>query len=122
MTAKQIPEHVLRQVKTKYCLSRYILVASERRGHYVHFHNLDRSGLFPGEKMLIATVTDRESVRVEKLTDAQVKDEVMAVLRQVYPNATTATGLMAYTFQDGRNSVIFRRLIQLRIISSYALI
>ena len=53
---------------------------------------MDRPGLFTGEKVLIATITGFESVRVEQLTDAQVKAEVMAVLRQVYPSATNATG------------------------------
>lgn len=71
---------------------RYILIANEKRGHYVHFMNLDRPGLFPDQKILLATVTDVESERVERLTDAQVKSEVHEILRQAYANATQPSG------------------------------
>lgn len=73
------------------------MVANEDRGHYVHFMNLDRPGLFPDKKMLLATVTDRESLRVEKLNDQQVKDEVFAILKKVYPSATAPTGNIIFS-------------------------
>eukprot|EP00794_Sanderia_malayensis_P007304 gene7304-8120_t len=73
--------------------NRYILVANDERGHYVHYQNLDRPGLFEGEKILVATVVGFESIRVEKLTDAQVKEEVMKVLRRAYPSAVNATDI-----------------------------
>ena len=73
-------------------LLRYILIANENRGHYVHFMNLDRPGLFEGQKLLLATVTDVESERVEKLSDNQVKDEIYNVLRRVYPTASQPSG------------------------------
>ena len=71
---------------------RYILIANEDRGHYVHFMNLDRPGLFEGQKLLLATVTDVESQRVEKLSDNQVKDEIYKVLRKVYSTASQPSG------------------------------
>ena len=77
---------------------RYILIANSNRGHYVHFMNLDRQGLFPGKRMLVATVTNKESERVEKLNDTQVKNEVYDVLKKAYPNATVPSGK---NFTDG---------------------
>ena len=68
------------------------MLANENRGHYVHYQNLDRAGLFPGEKMMLLTVTGDESKRVEKLTNAQVKAEIEATLKKVYTNATNITG------------------------------
>ena len=59
----------------------YILVASKNRGHYVHWQNFK---LFANESILIGTVTGFESLRVEKLTDKQVIDEAMTVLKKVY--------------------------------------
>jgi len=73
--------------------NRYILIANENRGHYVHFMNLDRPGLFEGQKLLIATVTDVESERVEKLSDNQVKTEIYNVLRRVYPTASQPSAI-----------------------------
>ena len=60
--------------------------------------NLDRPGLFEGHKMLLATVTDVESLRVEKLANSQVKSEIHAILSKVYANATLASGTLYYTF------------------------
>ena len=71
------------------------MLANGDRGHYVHFMNLDRPGLFPGKKMLVATVTGEESQRVEKLTNAQVKAEVFGILEKVYPYATIPSGKQA---------------------------
>ena len=71
---------------------RYILLANEDRGHYVHFMNLDRPGLIPGQRMLLATVTDVESRRVEKLSNAKVKAEVFSILQKFYANATMPSG------------------------------
>ena len=57
--------------------------------------NLDRPGLFEGQKLLLATVTDVESKRVEKLSDNQVKDEIYNVLRKVYPTASRPSGKLS---------------------------
>ena len=59
----------------------FVLVASENRGYYVHWQNFGR---YVNESILIGTVTGFESIRVEKLTDKQVIDEAMTVLKKVY--------------------------------------
>ena len=71
----------------------FILHVSQRRtGHFPHFQDLDRPGLFNGSKMLLATVTGDVALRIEAQDDSQTLDEVMQVLRNMYgdgiPNAT----------------------------------
>ncbi|XP_015766353.1 PREDICTED: polyamine oxidase-like, partial [Acropora digitifera] len=67
-------------------------LSRQRTGHFPHFQDLDRPGLFNGSKMLLATVTGDVALRVEAQDDSQTLDEVMQVLRNMYgdgiPNAT----------------------------------
>ncbi|KAK0497798.1 amine oxidase [Armillaria luteobubalina] len=45
-------------------------------------------GTYPGPGLIFATVTGDWSIRVEALSDKQVQDEAMEVLRKMYPNVT----------------------------------
>ncbi|KZT61148.1 amine oxidase, partial [Calocera cornea HHB12733] len=62
----------------------YQLHASSRRGYYTQFQSLDAPGVLEGSHVLFTTLTDEESVRVEGLTDAEVQEEVLDVLRGMY--------------------------------------
>lgn len=66
----------------------FALYADHERGWYPVWQSLDMDGFFPGSGILFVTVTGDFSARVESLNDDDVKDEVIAVLRSMYPNAT----------------------------------
>ncbi|KZO89693.1 amine oxidase, partial [Calocera viscosa TUFC12733] len=64
--------------------SEYQLHASPRRGFYTQWQSLDAPGVLEGSNILFTTLTDEESVRVEGLSDAEVREEVLEVLRGMY--------------------------------------
>lgn len=65
----------------------YFLYASPTtRGYYPVFQSLSTEGFLPGSNIIFVTVVTDESYRVEQQTDEQTKDEVMEVLRQMYPD------------------------------------
>ncbi|KAK8066701.1 hypothetical protein PG997_013448 [Apiospora hydei] len=57
-----------------------------QRGWYPIWQSLDKEGFFPGSHAIFVTVTERESQRVERMTDAETQAEVMAVLRAMFPD------------------------------------
>ncbi|XP_028413337.1 polyamine oxidase 1-like [Dendronephthya gigantea] len=64
----------------------YILYASERRGYYPVWQDLEIDAGIPeaGLNILIVTVTGDEASRVQYQSDETTKAEIMAVLRNVY--------------------------------------
>ncbi|CAL9121708.1 unnamed protein product [Musa textilis] len=68
----------------------YFLYASERRGYYPVWQHFEKQ--FPGANVLLVTVTDEESRRIERQPDSQTKAEAMEVLRNMFgkhiPEAT----------------------------------
>ncbi|KAK0213531.1 amine oxidase [Armillaria fumosa] len=64
------------------------LYADPTRGTYPVWQSLDHPNFFPGSGLIFATVTGDWSIRVEALSDKQVQDEAMDVLRKMYPNVT----------------------------------
>lgn len=56
-----------------------------QRGWYPIWQSVDLDGFFPGSHVIFVTVTESQSYRVEKMTDAQTQAEVMAVLRSMFP-------------------------------------
>ncbi|KAG8943311.1 hypothetical protein FRC04_002935 [Tulasnella sp. 424] len=56
-----------------------------RRGYYPVWQSLDHARFFPGSGIYFVTITGDESERVENLSDEQVIDEVMGVLKNMYP-------------------------------------
>ncbi|KAI0126898.1 putative flavin-containing polyamine oxidase [Xylariales sp. AK1849] len=57
-----------------------------QRGWYPIWQSLDLEGFFPDSHVIFVTVTERESHRVEKMTEAETQAEVMAVLRSMFPD------------------------------------
>ncbi|KAM0937677.1 putative oxidoreductase [Dioscorea sansibarensis] len=68
----------------------FFLYASERRGYYPIWQHLEKE--FPGSHVLLVTVTDEESRRIEQQSENDTKKEVMEVLRKLFgtniPDAT----------------------------------
>jgi polyamine oxidase len=57
-----------------------------QRGWYPLWQSLDTEGFFPGSNILFVTVVGRESYRVEKMSDEATQEEVMKVLRSMFPD------------------------------------
>ncbi|KAF7732131.1 hypothetical protein EC973_006386 [Apophysomyces ossiformis] len=58
-----------------------------RRGYYTAWQNLNAPGFYPKNtttNIFFVTVTQYQSFAVESMTDEEVKDEIMAVLRSMY--------------------------------------
>ncbi|XP_038049465.1 polyamine oxidase 7-like [Patiria miniata] len=67
----------------------WIMYASERRGYFPAFSNLNAPGLFPaGTNILVGFVTGDEARRIQNQPLAETKAEVEAVMRKMYPDAT----------------------------------
>lgn len=68
----------------------FFLYASERRGYYPVWQQFEKQ--YPGANVLLVTVTDEESRRIEQQSDEETKAEAMAVLRSMFgrniPDAT----------------------------------
>ncbi|KAF9480663.1 amine oxidase [Pholiota conissans] len=64
------------------------IFADSERGRYPVWQSLDHSNFFPGSGILFVTVTGDYSVRIESLPDSQVQEEVMGVVRSMFPNIT----------------------------------
>ncbi|KAF9529044.1 amine oxidase [Crepidotus variabilis] len=64
------------------------LYADSERGRYPIWQSLDHPNFYPGSGIIFVTVTGDFSNRIEALPDAQVKTEVLSVLKSMFPNAT----------------------------------
>ncbi|WOL18620.1 hypothetical protein Cni_G27417 [Canna indica] len=62
--------------------SQFFLYASERRGYYPLWQQFEKE--YPGANVLMVTVTDDESKRIEKQDDSETKKEAMEVLRKIF--------------------------------------
>ena len=61
----------------------FFLYASSRRGYYAVWQEFEKQ--YPGASVLLVTVTDEESRRIEQQSDNQTKAEIMEVLRKMFP-------------------------------------
>ena len=73
--------------------NQFILHASEQRGRFPVFQDLERPGILPnGSNVLLVTVTEDEGKRIERQTYNETKAEIMKMLRKIYgqsiPDAT----------------------------------
>ncbi|KAJ1686401.1 hypothetical protein LUZ63_017791 [Rhynchospora breviuscula] len=70
--------------------TQFFLYANERRGYYGIWQSFERE--YPGSNVLLVTVTDEESRRIEQQSDEETKAEIMEVLREMFgkdiPDAT----------------------------------
>ncbi|KAL6643034.1 hypothetical protein ACP70R_021215 [Stipagrostis hirtigluma subsp. patula] len=61
----------------------FFLYASDRRGYYPVWQQFEKQ--YPGSNVLMVTVTDDESRRIEQQSDNQTKAEAVEVLRKMFP-------------------------------------
>lgn len=64
------------------------LYADSERGRYPVWQSLDHNNFFPGSGIIFVTVTGDYSLRIESLPDERVQDEVLGVMRTMFPNTT----------------------------------
>ncbi|XP_066164714.1 LOW QUALITY PROTEIN: polyamine oxidase 1-like [Oryza sativa Japonica Group] len=62
----------------------FFLYASTRRGYYGIWQEFEKQ--YPDSNVLLVTVTDKESRRIEQQSDNQTKAEIMEVLRNMFPD------------------------------------
>ncbi|XP_006649547.1 polyamine oxidase 6-like [Oryza brachyantha] len=62
----------------------FFLYASTRRGYYGMWQEFEVQ--YPDANVLLVTVTDEESRRIEQQSDNQTKAEIMEVLRSMFPD------------------------------------
>ncbi|XP_020103939.1 polyamine oxidase [Ananas comosus] len=71
----------------------FFLYASERRGYYPVWQQFEKQ--YPGANVLLVTVTDEESRRIEQQSDEETKAEAMEVLKKMFgPNIPDATDIL----------------------------
>ncbi|XP_039117607.1 LOW QUALITY PROTEIN: polyamine oxidase 1-like [Dioscorea cayenensis subsp. rotundata] len=71
----------------------FFLYASKRRGYYPIWQQLEKQ--YPGANVLLVTVTDEESRRIEQQSNAATKAEIMNVLRDMFgKNIPEATDIL----------------------------
>ncbi|XP_006649546.1 polyamine oxidase 1-like [Oryza brachyantha] len=61
----------------------FFLYASTKRGYYAIWQEFEKQ--YPDANVLLVTVTDEESRRIEQQSDNQTKAEIMEVLRNMFP-------------------------------------
>jgi polyamine oxidase len=86
----------------------WILYASERRGYFPAFSNLNAPGLFPaGTNILVGFVTGDEARRIQNQPLAETKAEVEAVMRNMYPDATVPEASEIYVTDWDTNPLFY---------------
>jgi len=73
----------------------YIMILpTQRKGYFVPWQNFDQEGLFPGSKILLATLTGEVCMEsLSHYSDSAIIDQAFDVLKKVYQNATRPTGI-----------------------------
>ncbi|KIK34778.1 hypothetical protein CY34DRAFT_812689 [Suillus luteus UH-Slu-Lm8-n1] len=83
------------------------IYADMERGRYPIWQSLDHVKFFPGSGLVFVTVTGDFSLRIEGMQDSDVQEEVMEVLRAMYPN-TTVPDPVAFHFKRWHADPLFR--------------
>jgi len=81
--------------------------ADKERGRYPIWQSLDHVKFFPGSGLVFVTVTGDFSLRIESMQDSDVQEEVMEVLRAMYPN-TAVPDPVAFHFKRWNADPLFR--------------
>ncbi|KAB8068385.1 amine oxidase [Aspergillus leporis] len=63
----------------------FLYASPTTRGYYPIFQSLSTEGFLPESNILFATVVDEQAYRVERQSDEETKQEILAVLRQMFP-------------------------------------
>ncbi|OAX33957.1 amine oxidase [Rhizopogon vinicolor AM-OR11-026] len=83
------------------------IYADKQRGRYPIWQSLDVVDFLPGSGIVFVTVTGDFSLRIESMEDSDVQNEVMEVLRAMYPN-TTVPDPVAFLFKRWNADPLFR--------------
>ena len=71
-----------------------IYFAASERGHWPTWQNLNALPAFRGSNILIATLTGDNALRACAMSDAEVQEEALGVLKTMYPAATEPTDFL----------------------------
>ncbi|KAE8388448.1 amine oxidase [Aspergillus alliaceus] len=66
--------------------SHFLYASPTTRGFYPIFQSLSSDGFLPGSNILFVTVVGEQAYRVERQSDEKTKAEVLAVLREMFPD------------------------------------
>jgi len=83
------------------------LYADRERGRYPVWQSLDQPGFFPGSGILFVTVTGDFSERIEALPEAQVQQEVLDVLKLMFPDVDIPAPI-AFYFDKWHSDPLYR--------------
>jgi polyamine oxidase len=64
----------------------FLYASSTTRGYYPVWQSLSTEGFFPGSNIIFVTVVQDQAYRAELQSDEETKEEVMEVLRQMFPD------------------------------------
>ncbi|GMN53638.1 hypothetical protein TIFTF001_022766 [Ficus carica] len=79
----------------------FFIYAHERRGYYTFWQHMENA--YPGSNILVVTLTNGESKRVEAQPDGETLKEAMEVLRNMFgPNIPDATDILVPRWYNNR--------------------
>ncbi|XP_054813696.1 polyamine oxidase 1-like [Prosopis cineraria] len=79
----------------------FFIYAHERRGYYTFWQHMENA--YPGSHILVVTLTNEESKRVEAQSDRETLKEAMAVLKDMFgPNIPDATDILVPRWWNNR--------------------
>ncbi|KAJ4822738.1 polyamine oxidase1, flavin-containing amine oxidoreductase [Turnera subulata] len=79
----------------------FFIYAHERRGYYTFWQHMENA--YPGSNILVVTLTNEESKRVEAQSDEETLAEAMSVLRDMFgPNIPNATNILVPRWWNNR--------------------
>ncbi|XP_057522015.1 polyamine oxidase 1 isoform X2 [Amaranthus tricolor] len=79
----------------------FFIYAHERRGYYTFWQHMDNA--YPGSNILVVTLTNGESKRVEAQSDQETKMEAMEVLRDMFgPDIPDAIDILVPRWWNNR--------------------
>lgn len=64
----------------------FLYASPTTRGYYPVWQSLSTEGFLPGSNILFVTVVGEQSYRVELQPEEKTKDEILAVLREMFPD------------------------------------
>ncbi|KAL9404899.1 hypothetical protein Peur_001871 [Populus x canadensis] len=79
----------------------FFIYAHERRGYYTFWQHMENA--YPGSNILVVTLTNGESKRVEAQSDKETLEEAMGVLRDMFgPHIPNATDILVPRWWNNR--------------------
>ncbi|KAJ0425258.1 hypothetical protein BJY00DRAFT_204614 [Aspergillus carlsbadensis] len=75
----------------------FLYASPTSRGFYPVFQSLSKATFLPGSNILFVTVVETQSYRVERQSSAQTQSEILAVLREMFPE-TAIPDPIAFTY------------------------